>query len=387
MNNKKYRLLILGNFESVYIVQFVKNLKKVNPDAHLFFWGYRRGQSDTDRSFLSCYDEYYLFDVNHRQDASFFQKVKTIIQLRKHFRKFASGKHFDYVNIHYVKPDYFFILDYLKKYSSKLVLTPWGSDIYRVSGLYKYFVKQIFTKSDYTTGADDRFTNDYRRIFQVPKNKMVFCNLGVEAIEYIVKHKDLIDTNEAKHQLGIDNSYVITCGYNATMAQRHLEIIDAINKIKTYLPLNLLLLFPLTYPNNPDYVMEIKQRVKEYDLQAVFYEDYVDVSRLFLLRQATDMFVHIQITDASCASLREYLLCEKKVVNGGWLHYPELIKNGHKPFFEVKSLEYLEQSIIDAYKSAPIQLEEDLLSFLKEKQWKVRIKDWDNLFSDNLVKR
>ena len=68
--NKEYRLLILGNFEHVYLIQFVKKLKEYNPNAHLFFWGYKREEYDADRSFLECYDEYYLFDINHYEGAS-----------------------------------------------------------------------------------------------------------------------------------------------------------------------------------------------------------------------------------------------------------------------------------------------------------------------------
>lgn len=384
MGSKEYKLLILGNFESVYIVQFVQNLKKYNPSAHLYFWGYKRSESDADRSFLDCYDEYYLFDINHALNSSFTERIKAVTQLRRHFKKFVSDRHFDYVNIHYVKPDYFFILDYLKKCSSRIVLTPWGSDVYWPKSYYKFLVKKVFDAADYTTGAKDRFTEDYKRIFKVPDHKMVFCNLGVEAIEYILENKKTIDALEAKRQLGIENHYVIACGYKAMSSHQHLRIIEAINKVKNELPSNLLLLFPLTYPDDAQYIALIKQKVNECGLNAVYYEKFLDVPHLFLLRQATDLFIHVQDTDASCASIREYLLCEKKIINGAWLQYPELIKNGSNPFFEVDSLDDLSQTIIKAYNSAPIPLEKELLSFLEEKQWKVRIKDWDNLFSGKI---
>jgi len=381
MKKNDYKLLILGNFESVYIVQFVKHLKETNPNVHLYFWGYTRDISDADRSFLSCYDDYYLFDLNHSLHASFAEKIKSVVQIRKHFKKFVAGKNFDCINIHYIKPDYFFILDYLKKSATKLILTPWGSDVYWPKGLYKYMVKKIFDAADYTTGADDRFTADYKKIFKVPDKKMVFCNLGVEAIEYIVKHKNEINVEEAKRQLGVGGNYVITCGYKAMKSHRHKEMIEAIYKVRNELPSNLLLFLPLTYPHDEEYIEEVRQEVKEHDLKAVIFDKFLDIPHLFLLRQATDMFIHVQDTDASCASLREYLLCEKKIINGAWLYYPELIKNGSVPFYEVSSLENLSQAIIDAYKSEPIRMEDELIAFLKEKQWKVRIHDWDNLFS------
>lgn len=379
--NKEYSVLILGNFENVYIVQYVKHLKKYNPQAHLFFWGYTRDKSDADRSFLNCYDEYYLFDINHYAGTSIYEKAKAIIQLRKHFRTFAAGKHFDYVNIQYVKPEYFFLIKYIKEHASKLVLTPWGSDVYGINKFYRFFVKGVFDASDYVTNGNDRFSHDFQKIFNVPEQKMVLCEIGIEPIEYILEHKNLIDTNEAKQQLGIDNHYIITCGYKAQESHQHLKIIEAIHEVRSQLPQNLLLLFPLTYPPNPRYTQAIKQKVADCGLKAVYFENFLDMPHLFLLRQATDMFIHIQPTDASSASLQEYILCEKKIINGSWLQYPQLEKNGLKPYFEVEKLENLGQAIVDAYRSEPIKIDTELFKFFEKQQWKVVIKNWDHLFS------
>ena len=384
MGSKEYSLLILGNFESVFIVQYVKNLKKYNPNAHLYFWGYKRRQSDTDRSFVACYDEYYLFDIDHSIDSGALSKLKSIIQLRKHFKKFVAGRHFDYINIHYIKPEYCFILDYIKKCNSKLILSPWGSDVYWPKSYYKLLVKRVFDSADFVTGRNNRFTRDYKGIFNVPDSKVVYCEVGIEPIEYIVEHKKLIDTNEAKRQLGIEGHYVITCGYKAMSSHQHFKMIDAIQQVRDKLPSNLLLLFPLTYPDDPEYIATIKQKVNEYGLNAVYFEHFLDIPHLFLMRQATDIFIHVQTTDASSASLCENILCEKKVINGAWLQYPELKKNGLLPYFEVDSIDNLGQTVLDVYHSEPIKIEEDVIKLFEKKQWKEVIKDWDSLFSGEI---
>lgn len=386
MENREYSVLILGNFESFYVVQYVKNLKKVNPQAHLFFWGYTREKNDTDRSFLSCYDEYCFFDIKRLMNSSALGKLTIVSELRKSFRTFVSGKHFDYVNIQYIKPEYSFLLDYFKQISSKLVLTPWGSDVLAVNRFYKFFVKRLFNAADFITGEEGRFTQDVKRIFKVPESKMVHCVIGFEPIEYIFEHKKETDINEAKRQLGIDNHYTITCGYSANQVHRHLEIIEAIHQVQNQLPDNLLLLFPFTYHRVPEYIEKVKQKINEYGLKAVYFEHFLDMKDLFLLRMATDMFIHVQPTDASSASLWEYLLCEKKIINGSWLQYPELMKNGKKPYFELDKLENLGQKIAEVYQSSPINFSPELFQDFEKKQWKVAIKDWDNLFSSNLVK-
>lgn len=384
MRKNDYKLLILGNFASVYIVQFVKHLKETNPNVHLYFWGYTRDKSDADRSFLSYYDEYYLFDINRKEDASLVQKTKAVLQFRRHFKTFVAGRYFDFINIHYIKPEYYFILNYFKKYASKLVLTPWGSDVYGANGYKRLMVQKIFNAADFVTGANDRFAKDFSKLFKVPDQKMVFCEIGMEPIEYIINHKKNIDVNEAKRQLGITDNYVITCGYKAQSSHQHIKIIEAIHQVKNQLPDNLLLLFPLTYPHNPDYIEEIKRKNAEYGLYAIYFEHFLEMPQLFLLRQATDMFIHVQPTDASSASLQEYILCEKKIINGSWLKYPDFIKNGVIPYFELDSMENLGQKIVDVYHSEPIKIEDSLLKEFENKTWDVAIKNWNIFFYSNM---
>lgn len=381
MNSKDYRVLMVGNFESVYVVQFVKHLKQVNPRVHISFWGYTRDKSDADRSFLDCYDEYHFFNIRHLVNSAPLWQIKAIRELRKNFREFVAGKHFDYVSVQYIKPEYCFLADYFKQCATKLVITPWGSDVYGVHWFYRKLVKRVFDKADYVTGPDDRFTRDFTRIFNVPASKIVHCDLGVAPIDYIIDHKNEIDSSEAKRQLGIGDSYVITCGYKAMKVHRHLEMIDAIKQVRNELPSNLLLFIPLTYPNDLEYRQVVRNKVKESGLKAVLFEDFLDVPHLFLLRQATDLFVHIQPTDASSGTLYEYILCEKKILNGAWLKYPEIEINGEKPYFVVDSLDNLSRAIVDAVKSEPIKINKQVLADLEKKQWKVVIKDWDNFFS------
>ncbi len=385
MKNKNYSVLVIGNFKSVYVVQFVKNLKLVNPNVHIFFWGYTRNISESDKSAMECYDEYQLFNIKHLVNSSPFWHIKAIVELRKNFSAFAAGKHFDYISIQYIKPEYFSLIEYFKKCASHLVLTPWGSDVYRISWLYKFMVTKIFSEADFITGPDDRFTRDFTRMFKVPSRKIVHCDLGVAPIDYIIENKNQISMDEAKHQLGVANNYIITCGYNANSTHQHIKIIEAIQKVKKQLPNNLTLFFPLTYPNNPNYIQEIKDKIKEYNLRAVFFDKFLDIPHLFLLRQATDLFIHIQPTDASSGTLYEYILCEKKILNGAWLKYPDIERNGVKPYLLVDNLENLGEAIVNAYKSEPIKIDQQVLKQLEKKQWKVVIKDWDCFFSSNMI--
>ena len=94
------------------------------------------------------------------------------------------------------------------------------------------------------------------------------------------------------------------------------------------------------------------------------------------------MFIHVQSTDAGNASLREYLFCEKKVINGEWIRYEDLEINGTVPYFIAKDLKSLDKTIMEAFKSDPINISEATIKIIEEKSWKSAIKGWDNFFSE-----
>ena len=162
-------------------------------------------------------------------------------------------------------------------------------------------------------------------------------------------------------------------------------MIKTIAAIKHQLPDNLTLLFPVTYgcsygTRKKEYVEQIKQWCKESELDAVFYEDYLSVADLFYLRQGTDMFVHIQTTDAGNSSLQEYILCGKKVIHGAWIHYPFF--ENHEPlcYFPVASLDDLGDAILKAYHSGAIKTPDKVIDYIRNQGWRARMKLWDDFF-------
>ena len=116
-------------------------------------------------------------------------------------------------------------------------------------------------------------------------------------------------------------------------------------------------------------------------MKAVFYEDYLSVADLFYLRQGTDMFIHIQTTDAGNSSLQEYVLCGKKVVHGSWIHYPKLEKYEPLFYFPVEDLEHLDEAILNAYHSENIKVPNEVVEHIQNRGWKAKMKLWDDFFA------
>ena len=122
--------------------------------------------------------------------------------------------------------------------------------------------------------------------------------------------------------------------------------------------------------------------LERFGIKGFFVTEYLSLKRLHELRKCTDMFIHVQPTDASSASVKEYLICGAKVLHGGWIKYDDIPDGPETPFFIVPSLESLPDVILEAYRSEPRMVSVNVASAIMAGGWNSRIKDWDNMFGE-----
>jgi hypothetical protein len=360
------------------LISFISHLKAQNSNVNIDILSTSNGFCDSD-VVRECIDNIYTYGDH---SSNFIAKliprhIIRIIKLRKTLHRIR--KHYDIINLQTLSYFYSFVIKDLRQLSNVLVATPWGSDIYRTSFVGKILLKRILHESTYITCVSKRFKEDIIHKFYIKPSKAIDLDIGSDTIDYIVNNKLKISVESAKKTLNIDGKYVITFGYNAQKAQNHLKFIHTLESIKHLLPSNTIIILPLTYGGDDEYKRLIKETINSIGINYKCFETYLSSDRFFLLTQATDLFIHIQTTDANSATLQEFLLCEKKVVNGSWLKYPQLIYNGAAPFFEVENIENLDETIITAINSEidiPIQTLEEI----KKNGWKYLRKQWDDFF-------
>lgn len=298
------------------------------------------------------------------------------------FAKFCRGKKYDIVNVHFANRYMSYVCKYLRAMSPNLVITPWGSDILRRDFTALKQLSVIYNSADYIlTFPHTILGQKIIKEMGVAPEKFVGNFFGSEMVDFAIKNGDNITETMSKDYFGVQDRYVITCGYNLNRAQRHLTIIDAIGNVKDKLPSNLTLLFPMTYGEDiPDYVQLCKEKCKTNNLSAIFLTKYMSLEELYKMRKATDMFVHIQSTDASSASVREYILCDKKIVHGSWIKYPELECFSPLFYYPVDDLQHLGETIVKAYNSDKIKQSDKLLSSIKNEGWETTASKMNDFF-------
>ena len=373
-------------------MRFIRVLKQTNPKVQITLFSDRR--LDQMQGELPEYIEefirwkQYYFIPSRWSKMMFLNKWINCVSLYFQFKKLSKEKRYDIVNIHY--PQYFIssVMRYMKRMATAVVVSPWGSDVLRIEGKKKRNkLAGVFHKADFiTANPSGNVGKVLVEDMRIDPKKLRPMGWGSETIDFINEHVFDSTAEEAKRKLGLGGRYVITCGYNAFEEQRHEVMINAIAAVKHQLPDNLTLLFPVTYGysygnRKQEYVEQIKCWCKDLDLDAVFYEDYLSVADLFLLRQGTDMFIHIQTTDAGNSSLQEYVLCGKKVVHGTWIHYPYLEQYEPLFYFPVNDLEQLGEAILNAYQSDHIEVPTQVLDYIRNRGWKAKMKLWNEFFA------
>lgn len=382
MRNKNYKLLVIGDAYDNHISRYVTNLKIENPSAKIDLFTINRNGKVISENVLLNVNRVIYRDRSTLKNRVLKELVNALL-LIKQFRYLSKKMNYELINLHFPTFEYVFIVKYLNRISSNLILTPWGSDLYRIDKLRLFLLRRLYKKSDFVTVASIRFKKDLLKMFKFSENKIIELDIGSETIDYISKNENT-STIEARENLGIEkDAYYITCGYNGVKAQNHIKIIESIFSIRNKLPENLILLFPMTYGGDSEYHNIVKLKVRELGLSAIFFDEYLNLDTLFNLRMATDIFIHSQTTDANAGTIQEYLLCKKKVLNGSWLRYKELEKFG-LPYFLIEDINNLSNDILRAFYSHKIQLSENLITYIKSNGWEHWIQKWNMFFLSRL---
>ena len=388
MENKKYSiLLICTNGIPGHIIRFIRNLKNANPSVCITFFSKRSKEWFPEEL------DFYLDDFIQLKKYTgwphrlwIFRGLFDYFAMVKQFKELARSHHYDIVNIHF--PQYYLdsVMHSIRRMSNCIIVSPWGSDVLRVADKEKKRLRRVIKKADYiTVGSTGFFGKVLCQEMKIDKEKFHPLAWGSETIDYINGHLSEISTEQAKESLGLSGRYLITCGYNAFESQKHETIINAINDKRIFLPDNMTLMFPVTYGTAVDsidkkYIGRLKVLCEDLNLSTVFYENYLSLPDTFLLRRATDMFIHIQPSDGGNSSLQEYVLCGAKVVHGAWIHYNYLEQFKPLFYFPVNDLNELGDVIVDAYRSEPIRIPEQVIAYISNRGWKAKMMLWNDFF-------
>lgn len=379
MENKKYSLLIIALYcYPGHVKDIVRHLVEINPLIDITIL---TNKPDDYKDLENKLAEICFYDVSSADWIKYrsLRFLATKYKQIRFFSKFSRNRKYDIINIHFANRYMSYVYKYLRAMSNNIVMSPWGSDIMRIPENYLEQLSYLYQKADYVTipAESDLGKLITQKLKVSPKKMLSYGIWGSDVVDFAIKNGDAVSQEDSKKRFGLSGRYVITCGYNPQKSQQHKAIIAAIDHKRQQLPDNLTLLFPFNYARDfnilKDYIDEIKNECQKRNLHAVFITEFLSVEDLYKLRMATDIFVHVQTSDAGARSVYEYILCNKKIINGSWVRYKGLEK--YKPlfYFPVDKLENLGEVIVHAYNSDNIKIPQEVMEIVLSRGWNNKI--------------
>lgn len=280
---------------------------------------------------------------------------------------------------------YAVVIPKLRKKGLKIKTNIWGSDFYRLKDCQRQKLVPCFDYSNIIQVATEQIKEDFLKTYPQYQEKIRVARFGLSQLDSLLKMMD--DNTEIDGSfLGVpDGKVVITCGYNAMTAQRHLQIIDALSSLPNEVKNRLYLLFPMTYGGTPEYKKNVEIKLKHSSLNGKIIFERLRLEQLISLRIRTDIAVNIQETDALAASLQEHIMAGSLLVVGDWLPYQIFDDNGI--YIRRTSLEDLTSNIlwaIENYKDMRKQLEQNKNKLYQLSSWKAVSPIWADIYKGML---
>lgn len=292
----------------------------------------------------------------------------------------------DILDIHFVEPAYGKYINALQGKKTKLVTSLFGSDLFRTNAAQKKLQSPLFEKAEAIVLSENMIPY-FEEHFPGYANKYFLNQYGSMRLDLIDRLSSEKTKNEIRRKYGItEDEIVISCGYNAKKEQRHLRILDEINKLEEIDKKKLFLILSLTYgidESGENYVNSIKKKLQELKIPNLCLENRLTDAEIAEIRIISDITVNMQTTDALASSIKEAMAAGDIMLVGDWLPYD--IYKELKVFYLTASFENLSENlkyILNNLEELGKKSEVNKRIILNFASWNRLIENWIKLYKE-----
>jgi len=380
----KKRILLVGNGNHQFITNYVLWLKKSTNNNFIVDIISYTHIKDENRNHYNA-----IFRIN---DNNFlYQIISKIKGFRRYYRFYLYKKlisklpEYDSIHFHFIAVDsYYLVKQFRKNTKSKIILSIWGSDMYRVSSANAEGFFETCQKADVLTFTNEKSIDYFKTQHNWEKDNLKLCRFGLAPLENLKQLS--LTREECKKQLKWNpKKRAVTVGYNLSMAQQHLEILNQFDndKIKKLVD-KIHLILPITYGGTPKYKNQLLKKLKQLPFEYTIYDTFLADEKVAQIRQASDIMIQLQLTDQFSGSMQEHLFARNVVITGSWLPYETMKEHGAK-FIMINTIEELVDlipKILKKYESFKSQTINNPKIILELSSWEKNIMDWIKLYNN-----
>jgi hypothetical protein len=210
--------------------------------------------------------------------------------------------------------------------SAKIVLSIWGSDLMRSAGPSDY-VDQLAAcnRANLITVTSLEIREILLSKFgRHLAPKVRFALLGVTLLDEVDRCRG--QRAAFLRSVGLRADGVSICvGNNASRGNQHVEVVKQLARLGPRQADRVQVIVPLGYRQPHDtYVAELQAVAEKLRVRCVFLERRLSDQEVGMLRCASDVMIHVPISDAFSAAMLESLYAGGVLVTGAWLPFSRL---------------------------------------------------------------
>lgn len=387
------KILIVGDCNSPYIIEQSQWLRK---NARIERVDIFSTTVPTNNSIENYYDNLFCYFKKIDLDAlsHFDEMSQQIIINYIRISEFKSLNNYEIIQIHFVDVSLWSLISYFKSVGKKVITSIWGSDLLRSTEDEDRFRTMIYDASDVITFAQNEtmlntFKNKYPNYLN---KKYTNISFGADIFQNLSKLKKSMNKGKCKALLNIEkNKIIITIGYQANKNHRQVEVLDLLLKNRKILEnLDKIQFFlPLTYGAPKHEKEKIINHFYTKKVDFVYFDHYLSVTQVCMIRYASDIFINLLTTDAFSNSMREYLYAENIVITGEWLPYGGLLQKGYyfKTLDTIDAIGEVSAFVIENIDEEKKYCRVNDDTLLDYADWSLIIKEWLKIYEDTLFEQ
>ena len=319
------RLLFVGNADNPLLVDLALELKRLRPGLVIDILSERSSRHPrAQQAFDSIRSPEGGGWMRTTRGVKFFWSI-----LR--YRSLLSDVPGDYdaVHVFYLSAIWGALSDALASKGRRLVVSLFGSDVYRASGFLKPLQSRLLKRAEKITASNQDTLDAAHRTYSFAEDSCAIVRFGLRPLEHIERLRALGDRSIHKHAMAIpEDRVVIAAGYNASPHQHHAEIIDALGALPSDLRARLFVVVPMTMGGTPEYKAGVRAMLEGKGLEHRVFADLLTDEDIARFRLATDIMIQVQPTDQLAGAMQEHLFAGSVVITGSWLPYGVLREAG-----------------------------------------------------------
>lgn len=301
------KVMIFSTAFSVYVKQLIENMAQRYDDVKFSLLteakDYERGVKQEYLNHIYCFES--------------LSDLRTILEQLPMY---------DAMQLLWIEREWSYFYELIRSRTKLLNLNVGGSDFYRASEEERDFKRKLIACADKVSaevrGTVQEFKEYYR---EEVGNKIELLPFGIEVLDYIKLFRNQ-DKSELKKKYNIPlNKIIIICAHNAFKENRHLELIEVLDKLTDKKKQEIICVFPMTYPNNmEEYICEVEDMLRESGLDYLVMTEFMDFQAMAEIALIADIMVRIQTTDQLSSMMLEAMYAGSIVIAGSWLPYQSL---------------------------------------------------------------